>query len=225
MKAVAIESSTEILSLCGRSGDLFFEVTRDVDLRHAEQILPLVDLVLKNLGISAGDLDLVVAARGPGSFTGLRIGMAAAKGLCAAAGCPCVSVPTLDVYGSLVPPGTGTVTAAVVDAKKNRFYAALYRDGERLTDYLDAEPGEIARLAAAHPRVVLTGPHAGLFLERLGAAGTAGNFLRDPDCRAGRSAVLLRMGMEAFEAGLRDDPSAGPLYVRPPEARPSDGGA
>jgi len=222
VKALALDSSTEILCLCGRNGSRFFEVTRDVDIHHARWIVPLVDLVLTNLDLSPGELELVAAARGPGSFTGLRIGLSTARGLAVGAGCPCVFIPTLDLY-SAVPRGRGVVTAAVVDAKKKRFYAALYRNGERLTDYLDAGPDEIAALVSAYPEVVLTGPHGEILHPLLAGLGAADNIVRDPDARRGRGMTLLRMGMEALAAGRVDGPSTGPLYVRPPEARPGGG--
>ena len=71
MKALALDSSTEILCLCGRNGSRFFEVTRDVDIHHARWIVPMVDLVLTNLDLSPGELELVAAA-----YTNAEIGAA-----------------------------------------------------------------------------------------------------------------------------------------------------
>lgn len=214
MKVIAFDSSTEILSACGRNGTRYFEVSRDIDLRHAEQIIPLVELVLRNLSIEPRALDLVVAARGPGSFTGLRIGIASAKGLAAGAGCPCISVPTLDIYGAHPAFSGGPVTASVIDAKKKRFYTAFYRAGARVSEYLDVTPGEFTALAARFGPVVLTGPHAALLREQISAEG----FQVDPDSRSGKSHVLLRLGTLAYERGERDGDASGPLYLRPPEA-------
>jgi tRNA threonylcarbamoyladenosine biosynthesis protein TsaB len=217
MTALALETSTEILSLCCQKDSGFFELTRNVDLRHAEQIIPLIDWLLGQIQASPGEFDFVAAPGGPGSFTGLRIGMATAKGLAAGAGCPVISVPTLDIYGQF--PSEDTVALALIDAKKKRFYAAFYRAGTRLSDYMDAAPEEILTRAAEYPRVLLTGPHAALFWGTLAEsrrAGTPeGRFLLDPGARTGKAGTLLRLGGEAFRRGHIKE--AGLLYIREPE--------
>jgi tRNA threonylcarbamoyladenosine biosynthesis protein TsaB len=211
MMALAIDTSTEILSLCCRRDNTFFELTRNIDLRHSEELLPLVDWLVRQMKASPEDIDLVVAAAGPGSFTGLRIGMASAKGIAAGAGCALVSVPTLDMHGQF--PCGDCVVLPLIDAKKKRFYAAFYQGGRRLSDYLDAGPEELAAMAALYPRVILTGPHAAVFPLECRRAG--GSFLLDPDAGAGKAAVLLRLGLEAFRRG--ETKEAGLLYVRKPE--------
>ncbi|MCK7577233.1 MAG: tRNA (adenosine(37)-N6)-threonylcarbamoyltransferase complex dimerization subunit type 1 TsaB [Chromatiales bacterium] len=77
-----------------RDGTVILEI--DAGLRHAQRILPAVDLCLKEAGLAVGDLDLLACAAGPGSFTGLRIALATVKGLSSALGIPFVTVPTPD---------------------------------------------------------------------------------------------------------------------------------
>lgn len=210
MTVLALDTSTEILSLCCRRDEAFFELTRNIDLRHCEELLPLVDWLFRQMGLSPRELDLVVTAAGPGSFTGLRIGMASAKGLAAGAGCALVSVPTLDMYGQS--PLEDCVVLPLIDAKKKRFYAAFYRGGRRISDYMDIEPRQLAVMAAAFPRVILTGPHAAAFPDECRKAAV---FLPDPDAAAGKAGVLLRLGLEAFQRG--ETGPAGLLYLRKPE--------
>lgn len=220
MNVLAIDCSTEILSLAVRSGDKTFELTRNVDLRHSEELVPAVDHALAQVGIPARRLDLVVVARGPGSFTGLRIGFASAKGFCAGAGCPLVSVPTLDVYASPFAFLPGAAVMPVIDAKKKRFYLALYRGGERSSDYLDASPEEASALAGGSDSVVLTGPHAVLLHRLLGGD----RFLLDPFGNTGKGLQLLDLGVDAYERGMIDDASSAPLYIRASEAKMGDAG-
>ncbi|MDR3201206.1 MAG: tRNA (adenosine(37)-N6)-threonylcarbamoyltransferase complex dimerization subunit type 1 TsaB [Spirochaetales bacterium] len=211
MTALAIDTSTETLSLCCRGDGFFFDLSRNIDLRHCEELVPLADWLFSRVNISPKDLDLVVVSGGPGSFTGLRIGMASAKGLAAGAGCPLVSVPTLDIYGQF--PCEDCVTLPLIDARKKRFYAAFYRGGKRLCDYMDASPEEILAKAAEYPRVMLTGPHASTFWALEIAREKPGVFV-DPDAGGGKAAVLLRLGMEAFRRGERN---CGLIYIREPE--------
>ena len=217
MKILAIDTSTEILSLCGRFDEKTFEVTRDLDLRHSEQILPLIDLVLSNLSIVPRDLDLVVTARGPGSFTGLRIGMAVSKGLSAGSRCPCVSIPTLDAYAAPFRTLPNIVTAPVIDAKKSHVYTAFYRGEERLTEYLDLSAIDFLKASEAFSLIFLTGPHRELIRPEEGSS----RFFLDPLPREGKSRALLELGLAVFLRGEWDDISAGPLYVRPSEAEQS----
>lgn len=220
MNVLAIDCSTEILSLAARSGEKTFEMARNVDLRHSEELVPAADHALAQVGIQAKRLDLVVVARGPGSFTGLRIGFASAKGFCAGAECPLVSVPTLDVYAAPFAflPGTSVVPA--IDAKKKRFYVALYREGERSSDYLDAAPEEVSALTSGCDRVILTGPHASLLRPFL----KGDRFLLDPCGKNGKGLLLLDLGVDAFKRGMTDEASTAPLYIRASEAKPGDGG-
>ena len=121
-------------------------VVRDTGLRHAEHLVATVRDLLAAAGLSIEDVDLVACADGPGSFTGLRIGMATAKGFAAARAIPFVAVPTLDIWAELFRYWPGVVVP-VLDARKRRFYAALYAGGEKLTGDLDEAPESILELA------------------------------------------------------------------------------
>lgn len=214
MKALGVNTSTEILTVSARTEKGRFSLSRDIDLRHAEQILPLIEYVLAQLSISIDELDLFVAARGPGSFTGLRIGMATIKGLAAGTGKPYISVPTLDVYASRFSAARNLVTAPIIDAKKNRFYTALYEGSVRRTDYLDVDPDNFRRLTENLGPIVLTGPHASMAKSRLPEE----KYLLDPNGEAGSGEILLRLGMERFIETGAEDIGAGPFYIRHSEA-------
>ena len=128
---LAIETATSVLSvaLVSDSG-LQFSVTVNRNNLHDELLVPLIDTMMKNGHWSLSDVRAVAVSAGPGSFTGLRIGMSAGKGLALALGIPLVAVPTFDAmawrvsfrYQSSAP----FLFGPVFDAKRNDVYAALY---------------------------------------------------------------------------------------------------
>ncbi len=114
------------LTIGGRSqGRLLAEYSHYPARSHSRHLLGMVQTMLKESAVPWEEIDAVAVSQGPGSFTGLRIGMAAAKGLAFAAGKPLVAVPTLDTLAAQMPALQEPV-CALLDARKNQVYAALY---------------------------------------------------------------------------------------------------
>jgi len=212
---LAIDTAAEVLSVALRTDSGVLESTDTSGYRHSERLVPFIQRLLGEAGMSFGDLSLIVCSRGPGSFTGLRIGAATAKGISLGLGVPIVSVPTLDAYAWPFRPFPGTVVP-LIDAKKRRFYTAFYRAGVRESEYLDAAPQDILSLLPADERVLFTGPGSAL-LEGQVKIDTS-LFLFDPLPFAGRGMALLTLGAEQYEREGPDPDSTGPVYVRPSEA-------
>ncbi len=142
--------------------------------RAAERLFPLVDGVLARGGVGIQDLGCVAVSRGPGSFTGLRVGIAAAKGIAFALGIPVVGVPTLGALARGAGPGAGAV-AAVLDARKGQVYAAAYAGATEVVPEGAWRPEAFAAAVAdlGEPcRFTGSGlvPYGALFRDRLGAA-------------------------------------------------------
>lgn len=109
---------------------LLKEELSNYERNHAETLMPMVHRVLLECGLKPDDLDAVAVTRGPGSFTGLRIGMATAKGICMAAGVALVGISTLEALAWNLN-GSGSLICPMLDARKAEIYAALYRvDGD-----------------------------------------------------------------------------------------------
>ncbi|MCX7788608.1 MAG: tRNA (adenosine(37)-N6)-threonylcarbamoyltransferase complex dimerization subunit type 1 TsaB [Spirochaetes bacterium] len=214
MNLLALDTSTEVLSIFCASGIKTMELTRDIDLRHSEQLIPLVDWVLRQLTIKPKDLDLVVTAGGPGSFTGLRIGMAFAKGLAGGIGCPYVSVSILDAYAARFSMVCNSFIAPVIDAKKQRFYTALWKGPQRISEYLDISPQEFLHMIPKDQSCILTGPHAHILKTLL----HQDTFLLDPAHRCGAAPMLAKLGIEKYQAEGPAKDNEGPLYVRKSDA-------
>ena len=127
MLVLGIDTATAIASvgIASPAGPVV-ERTLGVKGNHARTTLPLIDEVLTAASMRLKDLRRIAVSIGPGSFTGLRIGLSVAKGLGMATGLPVVGVATLDAYARAAGQRQGTVIA-VLDARKGEVYAAGYR--------------------------------------------------------------------------------------------------
>ncbi len=97
----------------------------DKSYSHAERLHVYIDVVLNEANISSSDLDAIAVSKGPGSYTGLRIGVSAAKGLCFALDTPLISIPTLDALAHQVKIDEGIIVS-MLDARRMEVYSAIY---------------------------------------------------------------------------------------------------
>jgi tRNA threonylcarbamoyladenosine biosynthesis protein TsaB len=217
VNVLAIDCSTAVLAVALRSDEGWAEASLDLGLRHAERLMELVDFCMSRSGLVPADLDLVACSLGPGSFTGLRIGMATTKGIALGLGKPWVAVPTLDclAWGLLDFPGA---VAPIVDGRKGRVFSAIYEGGKRVSGPLDLPLARLAALLDTYSEALITGPSAELFAP---LASERPGFRIDR--RAGSSAAraLACLGAERFEAEGGSPPGSGPLYMRQSEAEES----
>jgi len=233
MDLLAFDTATESITVGISYRGRVCETTCSTGLKHAGNLLPMVENLLSLHGVLKEELDGIVCTSGPGSFTGLRIGMATGKGLAMGLSIPLVSVPTLDVYAHCYS-FTDLPVLTVIDAKKKRVYGALYREGTRLTPFLDESPETIVELlrkelgtgiqsgdirnsvsdAPCSETVIVTGPGASLFLPFKDSFP----FSIDNGRLKGVGLALLTLGAEAFEKKGGDPKNTGPLYLRKSEA-------
>ncbi len=222
MNSLAIDTSTEVLGLCVRKGDAFASLSLRHGLQHAPSLLPLIDRLLREVSLAVAEINLIICSTGPGSFTGIRIGLATAKGISLATSCPVAGVSTLDAFAYPYGSFAGDVYP-VIDARKGNYYTALFQDGSRASEYLDIPPGELRRRLLAGGRGLLVGPDAGAIRDRLFEEGdrkarekvSCSGFI---DPRA-----LLQIGEERFAREGAVSESLIPLYLRKSEAEISAG--
>jgi tRNA threonylcarbamoyladenosine biosynthesis protein TsaB len=149
MRVLAVETSTLAGGAALLDGGLVVgEYTLDVSLTHSERLMGAIDRLLTDAGWKVGGLEGLAVSVGPGSFTGLRIGLSTVKGLALALAIPIAAVPTLDAMATLLPFAALPV-CPVLDARKREVYASLYRwDGasmRREWDYLALAPADLAK--------------------------------------------------------------------------------
>ena len=121
MNVLAFDTATSVLSVALSSNDGTLNIEIDTGLHHSEMLIEVTNELLNKANLKPQDLNLVACMRGPGSFTGLRIGFATAKGIAASLNIPFISVPTLDcmAFSHSVWPG---IVVPVIDAKKKMFF-------------------------------------------------------------------------------------------------------
>lgn len=201
-----------------------------IDKSHASHLLPLVEQVLRLSGNSLADVAAVALSAGPGSYTGLRIGAATAKGLCAALGVPLVAVSTLRVLAcqtaAAVPDAATYRFCPLIDARRQEAFSGLFTAaGEELRPEAPVilTPEWLTDLLAGGP-VVFSGSGAAKCRELLGSAEGA-HYV--PAVRVPAVATLAELAALSHRGGLFEDvayyePSYGKeVYVTVPKAAPA----
>ena len=200
-----------------RDGVVLAEGVHRESRSHTASLPLLVERVLGEAGLALEDVEGIAVSIGPGSFTGLRVGLALAKGLAFAGGLPLVGVPTLEALAWVADAEPGTSLCAALDARKREVYAALFtataEGPSRLTPDLALSP---AALAARLPRpCTLVGDAGEVYGDVLGAHANLLPFATHHP----RGGVIARLGAARLAAG--EAANAGtlePVYVRPPDA-------
>lgn len=221
MRVLAIDTALAACSVAvfdlGRGGVLAHESV-PMERGHAEALMPMIARMMNEADLEFTDLDRIAVTIGPGSFTGLRVGVAAARGIALAAGKPVVGLTTLAAFAAPhVASDDRTPLLSAIDARHEQVYMQLVGEGGRaLIPPRIASVREAARIATATP-TRLVGSAAGL----LHAAWMTG--ARPPLCVDTTPAPdidwVARLGAVAAETTA----SPKPLYLRAPDARPQDG--
>ncbi|MEK6694282.1 MAG: tRNA (adenosine(37)-N6)-threonylcarbamoyltransferase complex dimerization subunit type 1 TsaB [Nitrospirota bacterium] len=224
MRLLAIETATPAQSVALVEDDrLLAELSYEAQGNRGGVLLPTVDQVLKKAGVAARDLDGGAGAGGPGAFTGLRGGLATAKGLALGAGARLVGVPTLEALAEGYASADATI-CALLDAYRGEVYMALFRRNgnalERLSPDAVLAPGAVASaLAAVEGPVHLIGNGAARYREPLEAALGGRVCVSDEGLRAApTAAVVARLGIRQFAGGNKPDAEVALIYLRRAEA-------
>jgi tRNA threonylcarbamoyladenosine biosynthesis protein TsaB len=182
---------------------------------HAEALMPLIARVMHQASLGFGQLDRIAVTVGPGSFTGLRVGIAAARGIALASGKPAIGVSTLAAFASpYFSTGEKQPVAAAVDARHDHVYFEMFGPAWRILVTPRLIPVRDAVRAAAGA-AVLVGSGAPI----VARAWPEGTPLPAVETQAApHMTAIARLGAAADAA--RASPK--PLYLRPPDARPQD---
>ena len=227
MLVLALDTSSYVGTVCvTRGGELLAEWSAFVRASHGETLLPHVERCLSLAGVRLSDVELFAVGIGPGSFTGVRIGVATAKGLALAEKKPMVGVTSLRVLAAGISAGAGLVVP-LLDAHKGELYAAAYArdDAGALVEHVapfHAPPAQVAGrlLAETQGRLWVAGNGLARYgTELLGALGERAT--RTPGYGdAPRAACLAHEAERAFErSGPSNLATLEPMYLRPSDAK------
>ncbi len=219
MKILALESSATAASvaLC-EDETLIAQSFRDTGLTHSQTLLPMTEQLMAHCGLTVSDLDLIAVAAGPGSFTGLRIGVAAAKGLAWAAELPCAGCSTLEAMAWNLAGFEGELCPAM-DARRHQVYNARFlAEGGRIRrltpDRAIALEDLVAELRGTEQVQLVMGDGARLCYDALTSAGIPAR-LAPPNLRQQTAWGVARLGLELARAGKTVSPAAlTPVYHR-----------
>ena len=221
MKILALETSAKAVSAAvTEDGRVLCAGYQDTGLTHSRTLMPMVEHLLCNAALTLRDMDAIAVAVGPGSFTGIRIGVAAAKGLAVGAEKPLAGVSTLAAMARNVACVPGLAVCAM-DARRSQVYNALFLCGEgtpvRLTEDRALSLEDLAAELAedARPKTVV-GDGARLCADFLRERGIACQLA--PPHLVMQNAVSVALEAEAMGGELSRD--IRPFYLRPPSAIP-----
>jgi tRNA threonylcarbamoyladenosine biosynthesis protein TsaB len=221
MHILGIETSTTTGSVAVVSEDgVICQYSLNIEVTHSERLMSTVDRVLKDTGLTIADMDGYAVAIGPGSFTGLRIGLAAVKGLALVTGKPVAAVPTLQALAWNLPFAVYPV-CPMLDARKKEVYAATYRfDGTTLVRVMAEAVLSLSRLSERiSEKTIFTGEASHLFREEIANLfGERAMFAPVP-AMLPSAATVAEIGRGMIKSGKQADlDSMTPMYIRRPEA-------
>ena len=220
MLILGIETSTKTCSIALTDGKKIRDETSIfLGLFHSERLIPLVDEILKRNSKAIKDIDGIAVSVGPGSFTGIRVGVSTARGLAQSLNVPLVGIPSLD--GLAFGLGTsGEVVCPMIDALRREIYTALYEGKRRLTPHqLIGIEDWLEKMRNRKETILFLGEAVDIY------EGLIKDFLKnkakivDKEQRYASAARIAELGLEKFISGEgKKFDQIFPLYLRRPEA-------
>ena len=219
MNILVLDCAVSKISIAVKFDDKMIAQTYDIGMRQSEILVPAIDDILQKAGITAEDLDFSAITIGPGSFTGLRLGISALKAIELAYNVPIYGVSSLQVY-SYAAKNLGLPVLCCIDANKDRFYACIYdENGNEILPDGDYETSELID-KIDFDKLLITGPDAKKFYDILSNSNVHTHLkpylLKNYDNYA---ACLIEIAEKMYknnESPLQD--YDGPVYLRASEA-------
>ena len=237
MFVIGIESSALVASVAIASEDrLVAEYTMNNAKTHSQTLLPMLAEIVKAAGLELKDIDAIAISRGPGSFTGLRIGSATAKGLGLALEKPLIEVPTLDAMAYNLYGAGNALVCPIMDARRQEVYSGVYEfvRSEEEPENLELRTVEeesagpvlrlIERLNAIGQSVIFLGDGVPVYREIIAEHMTCPYSLAPQHLDRQRAAAVAALGLKLFKQGICVNAAGhAPTYLRVSQAEREKG--
>ena len=222
MIVLSIDSSSKVATVALLNDDtLLGEYVINDKREHSVLLMPMIENLLKDCELTINDIDGFVVSKGPGSFTGLRIGMATIKGLSFGANKPYISLSSLDGLAYSLSYFNGII-CPIMDALRENVYTALYKneDGE-FKNIMEPTPMELPdlleMLKEKNEEVIFSGDgllkHKEYIKVNFPNAKFASNHVS-----LTRASSIGELGLNLLKQGIKDDPNSAPVYLKKPQA-------
>lgn len=222
MIILSVDSSSKVATVAlMKDSNLLGEITLNDKREHSVILMTIINQLLQVNDLTIDDIDGYVVSKGPGSFTGLRIGMATIKGLSFGSSKPYVSVSSLDALAFSVFNFDGLI-CPIMDALRNSVYTSLYKSSngklERLIDYCALDMDELIEIVKSkNEKVIFIGD--GLDKNKDYLIENCLNCFFPPDhLNLVRASSLGELGYKLIKAGEFDNPNSTPFYLKKPQA-------
>lgn len=218
---LAVDTATEICGIAlAIDGRVETELILDRGITHTQSVLSAIDAVLGIAGISTAEIDAYAVTRGPGSFTGLRIGISTVKGLALAAAKPLVGISSLEVLAHQAS-GRADLICPVMDARRREVYWTQYqRTADGLAAIREERVGPVTEMTASiEKECELIGNGVPTYRSELQAGLKFPVYLTDHEGNTLRPAVLARLAWQRLQIGeTADIRTFAPVYLRKSDA-------
>lgn len=226
MYILAIETTGAFASVALMKDDkIIGHISGNDRFSHLQNLMPQVETVIKENGLSIGDIELIAVSNGPGSFTGIRIGVSTARALSQVLGIPCVAVPSLD---ALALRGADfakddVLVCPMLDARRSQVYAGGYFIKEGFpVEEIEAGPymlDEFLAKAVEYPRILVLGDAIDKYAEKMAEIRPEGTETASEDIRYQEASCVAMLGAKIYEekGGLSYN-QLQPEYMRIAEA-------
>ena len=220
MKVLGIETSGFVGNIAVCDGNIVVaRKTYGKNFSHGKEIVSTIELLFNEIKLDPSNIDLIAVSTGPGSYTGLRVGVTCAKTLAYGLGKPVIDVPTLDVLVENVEDNSAKTICPVLDAKRKSVYACIYdrssNENKKTTDFLIISPDSLIEILPESTLIFGDGiaPYRDIFTQK------NLTIVEDEKLCIANAADVARLGLERYEQGIRCEINAlAPLYLRKSEA-------
>lgn len=223
MIILGIDSATQSASCAILNDDVLLgEISFNYKKQHSVILMKMIDTLLKNTGLDINSIDGVVCSKGPGSFTGLRIGMATAKGLCQGTNKPLISVSSLDGLSNKLAYTDGII-CPMLDALRDNVYSALYKfennELKKISDYMVINIDELINiLNSKDSQITFIGDAVFKFKDKLKSSIKNCSFAPS-HLNISTASSLAEIGLKSLKLGECDNIlNCSPIYLRKSQA-------